>query len=193
MISEQLMQTTKQWLPLMLVICLSPACAVYESWPGGSRSETSQAPAPVIREKAPIQTESSVPPGVEESSAKQTAPTTDVQPERTAAVAQPTGPAGFLLEEAARHRRAGKLAAAAKSVERAMRIQPGNPWLSLELAEIRLEQGNSSQAELLAQRALAQAGGDRRLQAQCWRMTAAAREASGDAAGAAAALSKASE
>lgn len=168
-------------LPLLaMALCLSPACTMVESWPGGSRSESNQAPAPVVRQ----------PPNQGEGQAS--APGT-VPPEVVEAVAPPSGPAGFLLDEAARLRRSGDLDAAALSVERAMRIQPGNPWLSLELADIRLEQGNPSQAEQLAQRALAQAGGDRQLQARCWTLTAAARDARGDAAGAAAALAKASE
>lgn len=181
------MHTGKWWALLAMAICLSPACAVYETWPGGSRSQTNQAPAPVVRE--PATAESRNPDSAE---GQPSAPVT-AQPEVVETVAQPGGPAGFLLDEAARLRRSGDLDAAALSVERAMRIQPGNPWLSLELADIRLEQGNPSQAEQLAQRALAQAGGDRQLQARCWTLTAAAREARGDAAGAAVALAKASE
>jgi thioredoxin-like negative regulator of GroEL len=155
---------------------------MYESWPGASRSESNQAPAPVVRQ----------PPDQGVGQGQSSAPGT-VQPEVVETVAPPSGPAGFLLDEAARLRRSGDLDGAALSVERAMRIQPGNPWLGLELADIRLEQGNPSQAEQLAQRALAQAGGDRQLQARCWTLTAAAREARGDAAGAAVALAKASE
>ncbi len=180
------MYADKRWLVIALALFLSPACAVYETWPGGSRSETSQEPAPVVRE--PGTPESSAP----EASDAESAPVI-VQPEVIDSVSLPTGPAGFLLDEASRHRASGNLEQAAQSVERAMRIQPGNPWLSLELADIRLEQGNPSQAEQLAQRALAQAGGDRRLRAQCWSLTAAARESMGDTAGAAVALDKASE
>ncbi len=181
------MHLRNQWPFLVLAICLSPACAVYESWPGGSRSGSNQAPAPVVREPA-----TSGLPNPDGSYSQPSTPVT-AQPEVVEAVAQPSGPAGFLLDEAARLRRSGELDAAALAVERAMRIQPGNPWLSLELAEIRLEQSNPSQAEQLAQRALAQAGGDNRLQARCWTLTATAREARGDDAGAAVALAKASE
>lgn len=171
------MQMKRRCVLLCVAVCLMPACAVYERWPGGSRSEANLPPAPIVREPATPEAPDSVP----------------MKPEVIDEVAQPTGPAGFLLDEAARQRRAGDLSAAAQSVERAMRIEPGNPWLSLELASIRLDQGNPAQAELLAQRALVQAGGDRRLRARCWTLTAAAREAVGDAAGAAAALDKASE
>ena len=178
------MQTNKRWLMLTLILCLSPACAVYETWPGGSRSESDQPPAPVVRPIQESQPEASAPPESES--------TIDTVPRQVVTAAQPAGPAGFLLDEAERKRAAGDLAGAATAIERAMRIQAGNPWLSLELAAIRLEQGNPTQAELLAQRARAQSGGDRQLQNQCWSMTAMARQAAGDADGAAAALAKAS-
>ncbi len=178
------MQTNKRWLMLTLVLCVSPACAVHETWPGGSRSESDQPPAPVVRQMPVSQTGASLPPESEG--------TVNNVPRPAVAAAQPTGPAGFLLDEAERKRAFGDLAGAATAIERAMRIQAGNPWLSLELGAIRLEQGNPAQAELLAQRALAQSGGDRQLHNQCWSMTAMARQAAGDVDGAAAALAKAS-
>lgn len=173
-----------RWTLLALVICLNSACTVYESWPGGSRSKQNESPAPVTREGPAMST-----PGTTDEPPVTVAQPAPVMDE----IAQPTGPAGFLLDQAARQRESGDLQAAATSVERAMRIQPGNPWLSLELARIRLEQGNHGQAELLAQRALAQAGGDRGLRSTCWEVTAAAREAAGDSNGAAVALRRASE
>ncbi len=179
------MRTIKRWPTLAVLLCLSPACAVYESYPGASRSDSGQAPAPVIRER-PTPTQAPVPDDVELTPAPAPRP-----PAKE--VAPPVGPAGFLLDEAERKRASGDLAGASVSIERAMRIQAGNPWLSLELAAIRLEQGNARQAELLAQRALAQSGGDRQLQSKCWSMTAKARQAAGDTEGAAAALAQASK
>ncbi len=179
------MRANKQWPILLLILLLSPGCAVYESWPGGSRSEGNQPPAPVVR-KPPVPKQETLPPTSEQP------PIENTPAEVPKTVAQPVGPAGFLLEDAARKRASGDLSGAATSIERAMRIQAGNPWLSLELAAIRLEQGNSAQAELLAQRALAQSGGDRQLQSQCWSLTAKARQAAGDIEGAAAATARAS-
>ena len=173
-----------RWTLLALVVCLNSACAVYESWPGGSRSKQNESPAPVTRE-GPARTTTGT---------TDQPPIGDTEPPPVVdEIAQPTGPAGFLLDQASRQRESGDLQAAATSIERAMRIQPGNPWLSLELARIRLEQGNNGQAELLAQRALTQAGGDRGLRSTCWEVTAAAREAAGDSNGAAVALRRASE
>lgn len=102
-----------------------------------------------------------------------------------ATVAKPTGPAAFLLVEAERHRAARDYAAAAQALERAMRIEPGNPWLSLALAQVRLDEGQPRQAETLAQRALSKAGDDRDLTARCWTTIAHARHQRGDLQGAA--------
>lgn len=170
---------------LLVLASLASGCATYESWPGGSRSERDQPPAPVVR---PVpQPDSNAP-------AAPDAPVADAQADlEQPSIEPPPGPAGFLLEQAQTQRRSGDLDGAATSIERAMRIQPGNPWLSFKLGEVRLEQGNGRQAELLAQRALAQAGADRRFAAQCWLLTSRARAAMGDTAGAQAAAAKASQ
>jgi len=83
---------------------------------------------------------------------------------------------------------AGRLANAAASLERALRIEPRNPRLWQELARVRLMQGEYAQAESVAARSNSWAGGDNRLCAENWRLIAQAREARGDAAGARAAL-----
>jgi len=82
----------------------------------------------------------------------------------------------------------GRLANAAASLERALRIEPRNPRLWQELARVRLMQGEYAQAESVAARSNSWAGGDNRLRAENWRLIAQAREARGDAAGARAAL-----
>lgn len=78
----------------------------------------------------------------------------------------------------------GRLAAAAAGIERALRIEPRNPRLWRELAQLRLAQGEPEQAESLAVRANTLAGADQRLRAANWRLIAEARTARGDAAGA---------
>jgi len=63
-----------------------------------------------------------------------------------------------LLSESRRHRDAGNLAQAATSIERALRIDPRQPLLWLELGEIYLVEGDYVQAESMASRALNLAG-----------------------------------
>jgi len=82
----------------------------------------------------------------------------------------------------------GRLANAAASLERALRIEPRNPRLWQELARVRLMQGDHGQAESMAARSNSWAGNDARLRAENWRVIAQAREARGDAEGARAAL-----
>ena len=106
------------------------------------------------------------------------------------ALAAPVGSAAVvsLVEGARSDVAAGRLANAAASLERALRIEPRNPRLWQELARVRLMQGEYAQAESVAARSNSWAGGDNRLRAENWRLIAQAREARGDAAGARAAL-----
>ena len=60
---------------------------------------------------------------------------------------------------------AGRLANAAASLERALRIEPRNPRLWHELARVRLLQGDRVQAETLAARSNTYAAGDAELRA----------------------------
>jgi Tfp pilus assembly protein PilF len=83
---------------------------------------------------------------------------------------------------------AGRLASAAASLERALRIEPRNPRLWNELARVRLKQGDYAQAENTAARSNSWAGGDKALRADNWRLIAQSRDARGDSSGAKAAL-----
>ena len=82
-----------------------------------------------------------------------------------------------LLKKAASQRRAGNETAAAATIERAIRIAPRYPTSYYMLADIRLEQGRTSQARSLANKALALgAEGELKTQAEnliamCDRMT----------------------
>ncbi len=93
-----------------------------------------------------------------------------------------------LLDGARADTAAGRLANAAASLERALRIEPRNPRLWQELARVRLKQGDYAQAESTAARSNSWAGGDSGLRAENWRLIAQAREARGNAEGARSAL-----
>ncbi len=93
-----------------------------------------------------------------------------------------------LLDGARADTAAGRLANAAATLERALRIEPRNPRLWQELARVRLKQGDYAQVESTAARSNSWAGGDSGLRAENWRLIAHAREARGDAEGARAAL-----
>lgn len=168
---------------LALVTLLLNACVAYDPLLGGSAkptatgSSSTRAPAST-RPPTDVPPASDLPPTVPPVTSAPSKPAT------TKSVPRPTGPAAFLLDEAQAHQRSGDLPAAAASIERAMRIEPNSPWLSLALADVRLAQGNARQAEALAQRARVQSGGDRVLKNKSWLVTAEARRQRGDAAGA---------
>lgn len=65
-----------------------------------------------------------------------------------------------LMESARADVAAGRLATAAASLERALRIEPRNPRLWHDLAQVRLRQGQFAQAASLAQRSNAWVGSD---------------------------------
>jgi tetratricopeptide (TPR) repeat protein len=86
---------------------------------------------------------------------------------------------------------AERFASAAAALERALRIEPRNPRLWYELGRLKFLEGDYAQAAGLAARANTWAGTDRLLRAANWRLLGAARQATGDEAGARAAYDKA--
>ncbi|HKQ82412.1 MAG TPA: tetratricopeptide repeat protein [Steroidobacteraceae bacterium] len=68
---------------------------------------------------------------------------------------------------------------ASASIERALRIEPENPLLWLELAKVRQAEGNYSQAENLARRALSRSTQAPKAQAAAWSVIAESYRARG--------------
>ena len=98
-----------------------------------------------------------------------------------------------LMEQARADSAENKLQTAVAGIERALRIEPRNPWVWQELARLHLAQGDHAQAESLAARSTSWAGSDAALRAANWRLIAAARSARGDVDGAQAASARAAE
>jgi predicted Zn-dependent protease len=94
------------------------------------------------------------------------------------------GPVLALLTTARDQEGRGDLGGASSSLERAMRIAPREPQVFYRLAQVRLAQGDTAQAEQVAQRGLSYAAGRPSLQAGLWELIAQAREKQGNAAGA---------
>lgn len=83
------------------------------------------------------------------------------------------GPASRALVEQARVQLSAKnYAIAAGSIERALRIEPNNPLLWIELAKVRQAEGNYGQAENLARKAISMSVQAPRTQAQAWQLVA---------------------
>jgi tetratricopeptide (TPR) repeat protein len=83
------------------------------------------------------------------------------------------GPAASSLVTQARTQAgSGEFGPAAATLERALRIEPGNPLLWIELGRVRLAENNAAQADAMGRKALALATGDAAAQAAAWHLIA---------------------
>ncbi|MFT5176698.1 MAG: hypothetical protein ACI8W7_004894 [Gammaproteobacteria bacterium] len=89
-----------------------------------------------------------------------------------------------LLNRANREASAGRHGASAASLERAIKIEPGNAWLWHRLAQTRLRQNQPVAAASLAARSNSLAGNDTALRARNWRMIASVHQQRGEPAAA---------
>jgi len=77
-----------------------------------------------------------------------------------------------LVAQAQRQAGGGDYGPAAATLERAVRIEPDNPLVWIELGRVHLSEGNAAQADALGRKALALATGDPAAQASAWRLIA---------------------
>lgn len=77
-----------------------------------------------------------------------------------------------LVTQAQAQRSKGDLPGAAISLERALRIEPRNPLVWIEMGRLRMDQRNYTQAESMGRKALSVAIGDERSQSQAWLLIA---------------------
>ena len=83
------------------------------------------------------------------------------------------GPAATaLVTQAHAQAGSGEFGQAAVTLERALRIEPDNPLLWIELGRVRLGGGNAAQADAMGRKAVALATGDPSAQAAGWRLIA---------------------
>ena len=66
----------------------------------------------------------------------------------------------------------GDFDAASSTLDRALRVEPNNPLLWIELGRVRLAEADARQAESCGRKALALASGDRSAQRQAGRLLA---------------------
>jgi len=77
-----------------------------------------------------------------------------------------------LVNQAQAQHKAGNSAVATATLERALRIEPDNPLLWLELARQNEDNGNSAQADSMARKALQLGSADPQVQSAAWRLIA---------------------
>jgi len=128
----------------------------------------------------------SVPPAqpgtqTETQPANQPPPVEEPQPLPAPVIREPTlSPASRSLVAQAQTQLATKnFAVAASSIERALRIDPDNPLLWIELGKVRQAEGNFVQAENMGRKALSMATNAPRAQASAWALLAESYRARG--------------
>ena len=100
-------------------------------------------------------------------------PPTQVPRERARVPAATLSPASqSLVSQAQAQRKRVDLLGATVSLERALRIEPGNPLLWIEMGRLRMDQRNFPQAENMGRKALATAVGDPQSQSLAWLLIA---------------------
>src|SRR5262249_22499934 len=77
-----------------------------------------------------------------------------------------------LVSQAHAQGASGDYGQAAATLERALRIEPDNPLLWIELGRVQLAENNPGQADGMGHKALALATGDAAAQASAWRLIA---------------------
>ena len=77
-----------------------------------------------------------------------------------------------LVTQAQAQRKKGDLPGATVSLERALRIEPNNPLLWIEMGRLRMDQRNYPQAESMGRKALTMSVGDDRTQSLAWLLIA---------------------
>ncbi len=84
-----------------------------------------------------------------------------------------------LVAQAQTQRKKGDLPGAGTSLDRALRIEPNNPLLWIEMGRLRMDQRNFAQAEAMGRKALSMSVGDGRTQSAAWQLIADALRARG--------------
>jgi tetratricopeptide (TPR) repeat protein len=153
---------------LLTYLALAAACTTL-STPSRPAPSPAPRPAPPTEETRPAP--APLPPPTTRTP-PQPVPRSDVPASRPQSDA--SGASGALLEQSRAQRAAGSLPAARASLERALRLDPNNAVLWLELGELELQTGNAAQASEMARKALTLAGRDARLTTRAERLLRAA-------------------
>lgn len=151
----------------------------------------SQAPRPAPEPTTPGVEVYPLPQGPTGAPAPLEPPVPDVPPTPESGVFAPPAvhsdspPVVALLGEAEAGRQRGDLENVAAVLESAIRLEPRNAGLWLQLADVRLRQGQPILAQDLARKGIALAGSDQAMAREGWLLLSRALHTSGDAAGAA--------
>jgi hypothetical protein len=146
---------------LILVVTVLSACAVPQPYQPAT-------PPPSVPPSQPGA------PSVQTQPVPATAPVEESQPLPAPVIREPVlSPASRALVGQAQTQLASKnFAVAASSIERALRIEPDNPLLWIELGKVRQAEGNYVQAENMGRKALSMSTNAPRAQSSAWSLVA---------------------
>jgi len=163
-------------LPIVLTLAVvTGGCAIEPFQKDGGKAVGGQAqPAQRPAGSGPVPT---APPPAVEAPSPEAEPAVEVPPpappprERPKAAAATLSPASkALVSQAQAQRKKGDLPGATVSLDRALRIEPNNPLLWIEMGRLRMDQRNYPQAENMGRKALAMSVGDDRTQSMAWQL-----------------------
>jgi tetratricopeptide (TPR) repeat protein len=159
----------QRWWKVWAVLAASAAltaCAVPSPY---------EKPAPAPQQQLPGTPPAETRPGESPST------TPEPTPAPAPVIREPTlGPASRALVSQAQTQMASKnYVVAASSIERALRIEPDNPLLWIELGKIRFAEGNYVQSENMARKAVSMSVNAPRAQSSAWRLIAESYRARG--------------
>lgn len=136
------------------------AAAATKAEPGPGAGPSVPAPEPEVAMPAPEVTPEPLPPP----------PPPKERPKTPAAKLSPASQA--LVNQAQAQRKKGDLPGATVTLDRALRIEPNNPLLWIEMGRLRMDQRNYPQAESMGRKALSMSVGDDRTQSAAWQLIA---------------------
>ncbi len=189
----------RRFLPFILLITvLTTGCAVEPFQKRDSKDAATRAATPVQKQggsgAGPVvaapqpEAAAAAPESVPEA---ETLPPPPPPRERPKAPAAKLSPASqTLVNQAQAQRKKGDLPGATVSLDRALRIEPNNPLLWIEMGRLRMDQRNYPQAENMGRKALSMSVGDDRTQSMAWQLIADSYRARGKNAQAQEALEK---
>src|SRR5579883_928387 len=129
--------------PSLLMTASLAACSVFQRPP-----QTAESQPPVVTPPGPGTAQPQPAPPAEATPVPE-------QPSRPPPKQFKLSPAtNALVQQAHTQAHAGAFAPAAASIERALRIEPQNPLLWIELGQIRLSENNAAQADAMGRKAL---------------------------------------
>jgi Tfp pilus assembly protein PilF len=152
----------------VLAVLVLTACST-SPFRKGMPATTTPAPAKPAPGQGPVVESVQEPPAPGVEPDIETPPPPQLPRERPKVAPATLGPASTaLVGQAQTQRQRGDFPGATVSLERALRIEPNNPLLWIELGRLRMDQGNFPQAESMGRKALSMSVGDDRSQSLAW-------------------------